>query len=43
MVYDSRLAPESPCFMCAECFQRLHYDAQGRLLFSDFEVYDYEG
>ncbi len=43
VVYDSRLAPESPCFLCGECFQRLHYDAQGRILFSDFEVFDYDG
>lgn len=69
VVYNSRQAPETPCFFCQECFQvraclracvrgtakhrrrrtdaphplrtqRLHYSADGQLLFSDFEVYD---
>jgi len=39
--YGDRLAQENPCFLCENCYVSLHYDKKGRLLYDDFEVYDY--
>ena len=36
-----KLASENPCFFCERCYERLHYDNKGNLLYEDFEVYDY--
>ncbi|KAL2643300.1 hypothetical protein R1flu_010887 [Riccia fluitans] len=36
-----KLAPESPCFFCENCYYSLHYSNDGSLLYSDFQVHDY--
>ncbi|BBN00664.1 snRNA-activating protein complex subunit 3 [Marchantia polymorpha subsp. ruderalis] len=36
-----KLAPESPCFFCENCYYLLHYSNDGSLLYNDFEVHDY--
>lgn len=38
---NDRLAPENPCSFCDACYRGLHYDLQGRLVYSDFRVYRY--
>lgn len=38
---NDRLAPENPCSFCQACYEALHYDEQGRLLYNDFRVYPY--
>jgi len=40
LVSGSPLTPESPCYLCQECFQRLHYSREGALLYPGIEVYD---
>ena len=37
---NDELAPESPCFFCEECFQKLHYSATGAKLCS-FEAFPF--
>eukprot|EP01100_Stratorugosa_tubuloviscum_P005139 TRINITY_DN2335_c0_g1_i2.p1 TRINITY_DN2335_c0_g1~~TRINITY_DN2335_c0_g1_i2.p1 ORF type:complete len:485 (+),score=169.70 TRINITY_DN2335_c0_g1_i2:64-1455(+) len=41
VTFEDKLAPESPSFFCQKCYQQLHYDFEGRLLYDDFEVYPY--
>jgi len=46
VTYDDKLAPESPCFFCDECYHQLHYvkDETGsfwELGYKGFEVYPY--
>jgi len=41
VVFGDRFAPESPCFFCEPCYNLLHYNQQGLLLYDDFEVYPY--
>ncbi len=41
VTYGDRLASENPFFYCEECFQPLHYDVNGDILYSDFNVYNY--
>ncbi|KAL3696548.1 hypothetical protein R1sor_010624 [Riccia sorocarpa] len=36
-----KLAPESPCFFCENCYYLLHYSSDGTLLYNDFQVHDY--
>ena len=36
------MAAENPCFFCEGCYDALHYDQSGRILYDDFAVYDYE-
>lgn len=38
---DDKLAPENPCHFCDSCYYALHYDVEGKLLYSDFEVFRY--
>ncbi|KAL8613393.1 hypothetical protein ACOMHN_057113 [Nucella lapillus] len=40
VVYDSPLTPDSPCFLCHNCFTLLHYDNDGRKVCS-FRAYKY--
>lgn len=36
---DDRLAPDNPCSFCQTCFEALHFDQKGALIFSDFKLY----
>lgn len=36
---DDRLAPDNPCLFCQTCFEALHFDEKGFLIFTDFKVY----
>ena len=29
-------------FYCSNCYDMLHYDTDGQLLYDDFTVYDYD-
>ncbi|KAL3614916.1 hypothetical protein CASFOL_040577 [Castilleja foliolosa] len=40
MTVDDKWAPSNPCYFCDVCYYMLHY-ADGSLLYSDFNVYDY--
>ena len=39
ITYNDKLAAESPAFFCRHCFDGLHKDEQGRLLYQDFSVF----
>jgi hypothetical protein len=41
VTYDDRSAPHTPFFWCDECFRLMHYDAQGRALYTDYKVFPY--
>lgn len=41
VTYNDKLSAEDPTFYCDKCYRQLHYDEQGQLLYSDFEVYRY--
>eukprot|EP00771_Trimastix_marina_P004157 gnl/Trimastix_PCT/898.p1 GENE.gnl/Trimastix_PCT/898~~gnl/Trimastix_PCT/898.p1 ORF type:complete len:351 (-),score=112.88 gnl/Trimastix_PCT/898:17-1069(-) len=41
VTYGDRMATEDPFFYCEHCYRPLHYDAAGRILYSDFEVFPY--
>lgn len=36
---DDRLAPDNPCSFCQTCFEALHFDDKGSLIFTDFKIY----
>ncbi|KAF9303253.1 small nuclear RNA activating complex, polypeptide 3 [Mortierella antarctica] len=38
---DDRLAGESPCYFCQQCYYAFHYDIKGNLLYDDFRVFPY--
>lgn len=40
---DDKLLPENPCFLCQQCFESLHYTADGGLAYGDFEMFPYLG
>jgi hypothetical protein len=42
VTYGDRLSAENPAFFCERCYDILHYDAQGRLLYDDYTVFEYE-
>ena len=42
VAYGDRLANENPMFYCSNCYDMLHYDTDGQLLYDDFTVYDYD-
>ena len=42
VVHGDKLVPEDPSFLCNSCYDILHYDEHGKLLYADFEVYKYE-
>ncbi|KAG0272933.1 small nuclear RNA activating complex, polypeptide 3 [Linnemannia exigua] len=33
---DDRLAGETPCYFCEQCYDRFHYDLDGNILYDDF-------
>lgn len=41
VTYNDRMATEDPFFYCEHCYRPLHYDYEGRVLYSDFEVFPY--
>jgi hypothetical protein len=42
VAYGDKLASASPFFYCEQCYTPLHYNAQGALLYADFQVFPYE-
>ncbi|KAG0253739.1 small nuclear RNA activating complex, polypeptide 3 [Mortierella polycephala] len=38
---DDRLAGETPCYFCEQCYNGFHYDADGNILYDDFRVFLY--
>eukprot|EP00727_Mastigamoeba_balamuthi_P005488 m51a1_g1559 hypothetical protein (371) ;mRNA; r:32095-33486 len=40
VTYYDKHAPESPCLWCSECYNKFHF-CNGRLLYEDFQVFDY--
>lgn len=38
---DDRLAGETPCYFCEQCYYDFHYDEEGNLLYDDFRVFPY--
>lgn len=41
IVMDDRLSDTNPLFMCKLCYEMMHYDSDGNLLYSDFSVFPY--
>ncbi|CAI7858744.1 unnamed protein product [Closterium sp. NIES-53] len=41
VVYHDKLLAVDPSFLCEQCYHLLHYDEEGNLLYSDFQVYNY--
>mmetsp|Transcript_24794 Transcript_24794/g.27590 ORF Transcript_24794/g.27590 Transcript_24794/m.27590 type:complete len:382 (+) Transcript_24794:1060-2205(+) len=41
VTYRDKLANTNQCFFCAQCYEQLHYDMDGNLLYEDFEVFPY--
>lgn len=41
VVYGDKMMPESPTFLCQDCYYCSHYSKDGKLLYSDFSVFDY--
>ncbi|KAF9115094.1 small nuclear RNA activating complex, polypeptide 3 [Mortierella sp. AM989] len=38
---DDRLAGETPCYFCKQCYDAFHYDVDGNILYDDFRVFEY--
>ncbi|KAG0278779.1 small nuclear RNA activating complex, polypeptide 3 [Linnemannia gamsii] len=36
---DDRLAGETPCYFCEQCYDIFHYDEDGNILYDDFRVF----
>ena len=43
VTHHDRMVPMTPFFWCEDCFTSLHYNAQGQLLYTDFQVFPYVG
>ena len=41
VTYDDRLAASTPAFWCTECYEAMHYDKSGRLLYQHM-VFPYQ-
>ena len=41
VTYDDIHAPENPCFWCNSCYQKVHYDEAGKLLYDSFKQFQY--
>jgi len=41
VTYGDRLATQNPFFFCNKCYYKLHYDAKGELLSTNYRVFDY--
>lgn len=39
---DDRLAGETPCYFCEQCYDSFHYDVDGNILYDDFRVFRYQ-
>ncbi len=39
VLYGDRLAESNPFFTCARCYDMMHKDADGQLLYDDFQVF----
>ncbi|KAI8359344.1 snRNA-activating protein of 50kDa MW C terminal-domain-containing protein [Mortierella sp. GBAus27b] len=37
---NDRLAGQSPCYFCEDCYIAFHYDEQGNILYDDFQVFN---
>jgi snRNA-activating protein complex subunit 3 len=42
VTYGDKLAAESPSFFCKLCFDAVHCDENGKLMYNDFEDYQYD-
>ena len=42
VTYGDKLAAESPSFFCKLCFDAVHCDVDGKLMYNDFEDYQYD-
>jgi snRNA-activating protein complex subunit 3 len=41
ITYGDKLAEENPFYYCEKCYRPFHYNHEGKLLYSEFEVYQY--
>jgi snRNA-activating protein complex subunit 3 len=41
VTHHDRLAPASPAFFCQQCYDFLHKDADGNVLYQGFQVFPY--
>ena len=41
VTYGDKYTTHNPFFFCKRCWHAFHYDKNGRLLYSDFKVFDY--
>lgn len=41
VVYKDKYSPENPTFYCDNCHKQFHYSVDGKLLYDDFEAFDY--
>jgi snRNA-activating protein complex (SNAPc), subunit 3 len=41
MVFGDRYANTNPAYFCTSCYQLLHYDEEGKILYQDFQVFPY--
>ena len=41
VTYDDAQASENPAFWCTGCYEKVHYNAAGNLLYKDFKVFQY--
>ncbi|KAK9818103.1 hypothetical protein WJX72_007223 [[Myrmecia] bisecta] len=42
VTYNDATAPMNPCFWCDVCYNAMHYDANGSLLDSTYQVFPYQ-
>ncbi|KAI8110327.1 hypothetical protein M9435_002003 [Picochlorum sp. BPE23] len=42
VTYNDIRTPHSPFYWCDPCFNRMHYEASGKLIYSDFRVFPYK-
>ena len=42
VTYGDKMADASPFFWCDHCYKPMHYSKEGELLYSDYQVYEYE-
>lgn len=41
VTHDDARTPHTPYLWCDECFKSLHYDAEGKALYTDYKVFPY--
>jgi len=42
VTYEDSQTPHSPFYWCNDCFNRMHYDCSGKLIYSDLRVFPYK-